>query len=171
MKGALWLRIQAAARHAAPVGMTLGFLLIGAAPLQLPLLHALIPSLPLIALFYWSLYRPELMPTVAVFVLGLLEDAMSGAPLGVHALTFMIVKWTVVAQRRFFAGKPFEVIWLGFSVVVLVFTGLSWMLTSAIHLALLDGSALLMQAVVTIGMMPVVWRLLIACHIGFLKRV
>ena len=75
------------------------------------------PALPLIAVFYWTLYRPDLMPPVAAFVIGLLQDILGGLPLGVSACVLVGVHAAVNTQRRFFIGKSFAVVWLGFALV------------------------------------------------------
>ncbi len=76
------------------------------------------PSFALMAVYYWGLYRPDLMPPIAVFLVGLFQDLMSGGPLGLWSLVYLAVYGVVVSQRLFFIGKAFLAIWIGFGVIL-----------------------------------------------------
>ncbi|OSM02192.1 rod shape-determining protein MreD [Magnetofaba australis] len=45
------------------------------------------PDLALLCLFYWRLYRPDLCGPLLAFLIGLLIDMVSGAPLGLNAFS------------------------------------------------------------------------------------
>lgn len=169
MKPGLWRRLDALSRDLTPVALTLVLLLISALPLGAPVINLLMPSLPLIAVFYWVLYRPDLMPAGAAFGIGLLDDGLGGTPIGVGALVLTLVHAAVTAQRRFFAGKSFGIVWLGFAVVAALAFFLSWLLVCAYHGTRVNGTGAVLQAVVTIGCLPLVWRLLVRCHLAVLR--
>ncbi len=169
MKAGLWRRLDALSRDLAPVALTVVLLLLCTLPLRVPAFNVLIPSLPLIAVFYWVLYRPDLMPAGAAFAIGLVEDGLSGTPIGVSAMVLTCVHAGVTVQRRFFAGKSFAIVWLGFAVVATLAFFLAWLLVCAYYGMRVNASGVILQAVVTIGCLPLVWRLLVRCHLAILR--
>ena len=82
MKSSIWRKLDVIARQLVPCALTFAMLLVGVVPLHVTAFQAIAPSLPLIAVFYWTLYRPDLMPAVAVFAIGLLQDILFGLPIG-----------------------------------------------------------------------------------------
>ena len=78
------------------------------------------PLLALMPVYFWSLVRPDLMPPWAAFVLGLLQDLLSGMPPGVWAASFIAAYALVDRQRDSFAGLSGWAAVLGFGVVAFV---------------------------------------------------
>ena len=128
--GALY-RAGRALRGLAPFASILLLVFIGALPFPVPGLSPVMPALTVIAVYYWSIYRPDLLPLVATFFIGLVQDAIQGTPLGMSALVLLLVQGTVVSQRRFFRGKTFLVEWWGFMLVAPVAALIGWLLISA----------------------------------------
>lgn len=86
-------------------------------------------SLLLIGLYFWTVYRPPLLPYPLVFLAGLILDFLSGGLVGLYALCFMIMTMIVRGQRRFLLGQSWPVVWAGFCVaatVVIVFQFLAY---------------------------------------------
>jgi rod shape-determining protein MreD len=50
----------------------------------------IMPTWPLIAIFLWSGLRPYFMPPFVVFAIGLTQDLLTGAPMGVWALSYLV---------------------------------------------------------------------------------
>ena len=82
----------------------------------------------IMAIYYWSVFRPTLLPFWLVFIVGILVDLLSALPVGMTAFLFIIVRWLVVDQRRFLMGQPFIMMWSGFVVVLLIVALLEWLL-------------------------------------------
>ena len=59
----------------------------------------------LIGLYFWTIYRPNLLPYSIVFLLGIVMDVLSGGLLGLHAFCFMVLAIVVRGQRRFLLGQ------------------------------------------------------------------
>ncbi|MDX9861562.1 MAG: rod shape-determining protein MreD [Rhodospirillales bacterium] len=156
MKPSFWHRLDLWARRLTPVGLTLLLVVINIIPFHVPGFARVVPLFALIAVHHWAIYEPQLMPAYAVFVVGVLQDMLSGVPLGLNTLVFLVVYGAVVWQRRFFVGKSFFITWLGFAVVGAAAMALSWALMSAFHLALVDPRALAYQYLLTIGFFPLV---------------
>jgi len=76
----------------------------------------------LVGIYFWSIYRPALLPYPLVFGAGLALDFLSGGLVGLYALCFMIMVIIVKGQRRFLLGQSWPVIWAGFCVAVVVVT-------------------------------------------------
>ena len=49
---------------------------------------------------YWCLAQPDRVGVTAAFVLGVLQDALTGAPLGQHALALAVVAAAVLAEHQ-----------------------------------------------------------------------
>jgi rod shape-determining protein MreD len=171
MSHSILQRMDAFSRQLVPCASTMALAIIGVVPLHIPRFDSVAPSLSLIAVFYWTLYRPELMPVWAVFVLGIVQDALAGLPLGVGACTLTVAHAIVVAQRRFLIGKSFAVVWLSLALVVLATVALGWALVCAYYGVILASPAIFFQAVVTIGVYPIVSRLLSGFQIALLRQV
>ncbi len=90
--------------------------------------YLLMPSLAIIAIYFWSLLRADLAPYWLLFICGLVSDAMMATPLGVQALLFMLLK--VAAQyisNRFDRGSIW-VYWMGFAALSLAYWLAYWLL-------------------------------------------
>lgn len=167
----LWSKLDLAARNAAPAAVTLFVLLLAVMPLRIPHYGPIAPHLPLISIYYWAIHRPDLMPFSVVFGIGLLQDVLTGAPLGAHPLIFLVFSWMVFGQRRILMGKPFYVLWCGFAMAALVAAGLEWL---AFGLALarpMPVPPVLFRALTTTALFPPLAWLLIQVHRGFLRQV
>src|SRR3546814_12062803 len=78
MKATIWNKLDLTARRLTPFLSTVVLVIVGLMPMHIPGYSAVSPSLTLIAVYYWALHRPDLMPAVAVFAVGLLQDVLAG---------------------------------------------------------------------------------------------
>lgn len=169
MKPAFWHRLDSASRQITPVGLTIVLLIVGLVPMQVPGLSQLVPQLPLMAVYHWSVFQPRLMPAWAVFAIGTVQDLLAGGPLGVQALVLLAVYGVVRFQQRFFVGKSFTVLWLGFALIAFGAAALSWILVSVLNAQVVGPRAAAFQYFLTVGLFPLVaWALLRWQH-AFLK--
>lgn len=170
MKPSLWHRMDVLARHLTPFGLTLILLVVGIIPWHVPGLARVVPLLPLMAVYHWAVFRPQLMPSYAVFLVGLLHDTLTGTPIGVHAMVYLVVYGLVLSQRRFLVGKSFAIIWLGFTLVAGGAAVLSWILVSAYNVTLVEPRAVLFQYLVTLGVYPLLAWLFMRWQQTFLRQ-
>jgi rod shape-determining protein MreD len=147
-------RLDSWARAAAPLALTLLMVLINVIPLRLPDYAELAPGLVLMAVFYWTVHRPDLMQPWAVFLAGILDDILSGTPLGVNALILLFTHWAIVAQHKVFRGKSFGLIWCAFALVAAGAKLLLAILALFVGYGLIDPLALFVQYVLTVAMYP-----------------
>lgn len=80
--------------------------------------------------FYWVLYRPNHMPYWFIFLIGFLYDVVAGVPLGLHALTNMLVRKWIYSVRGKYIKAPFASVWLEFVVVISLVVGIHWLIMS-----------------------------------------
>lgn len=122
----VWQKLDTRARNILPFGLTVMVLLFGLTPTYLPGLAQITPLYTLVAVYFWAVYRPDLLGYGFGFVLGVLEDLLTGAPLGVGALTLLLTQWIVFNQHKFFHAKPFVITWFAFVIVAFGAALLKW---------------------------------------------
>jgi len=157
-------------RHLVPGGLTLFILLISLVPTRIPGYGGIAPLLTLISVYYWSIYRPDLLPAIAAFLLGLLLDIGGDTPMGVNALVFLLVHGLLSSQRRFFLGKPFLMTWWAFAVVAAVACWLSWVLVSLLGGHWIESRPVLFTYLMTLAFYPVLGWFLIRAQLTFLRE-
>ena len=132
MKITVWHRLDFFARNLTPILITVIFVLISVTPTRLPGATYIMPALAPMAVYYWSLHRADLLPATAVFAIGLLQDVLSGAPMGLNTVVLLAIFGVCVTQRQFFYGKSFLVVWFGFISINAAALVLSWLLVLAV---------------------------------------
>lgn len=152
---ASWNNLDSAARNVTPFLMALALVVIGQLPFSLPGHASVTPYFVLMAIYYWELHRPDLLPVLAVFPIGLLQDALEGEPLGVNAFVLVMVSWIVISQQRFFKGKPFLVVWWGFALVALLAAIARWGLISVLFGVAVSPWAIAFELILTVALYPV----------------
>ena len=80
-----------ALRGLTPLVLTLMLALLTVVPLRIPDFAPVTPALTVIAIYYWGIYRPDLMPIVATFAIGMFQDIIAGTPLGLTSLVLLTV--------------------------------------------------------------------------------
>ncbi|MHA6287109.1 rod shape-determining protein MreD [Maricaulis sp. CAU 1757] len=68
----------------------LAALILQATPTRLVDGITVMPTWPLMVIFLWSGLRPRFMPPIVVFAIGLTQDLLTGAPMGVWALSYLV---------------------------------------------------------------------------------
>ncbi len=154
MRNTLLQRLDMMTRATTPVLITLFLVVLAQIPLHIPGFSEVAPILPLMAVYHWTLYRPDLLPVVAVFFTGLLHDALSGMPFGLSAAVFVLVHLAVLSQQTFFQGRSFLIVWLGFALVAAGAVVLTWLLNALFFAAIAPVQAVFVQYAVTVGVFP-----------------
>ncbi len=150
----LWQRLDLIARSVLPMAITLLLVVISALPMHVPSFGTVSPVFALIAVYYWPIFRPDLMPSLAVFAAGLLQDILSDTPLGVFALVFLLVRMFIVSQRRFFVDNSFVAMWLGFMLVTAGSLATIWLIVSLFNVAFISSTAVAVQFFLTLFLFP-----------------
>ena len=169
MNDVFWQKITDLAKSFLPFLLTLSIIFLSALPLRIPDFVHVSPSLGLIPIYHWAIYRSNLLPFYSIFLLGLLQDLLIGTPLGLYTLIFLTMYGISLTQRRFFAGKAFHVYWFGFSAAALVIIILGWALASIWAETLLNFEGDLVQYVVLVGVFPIIASILLRLQQEFLQ--
>lgn len=106
------------------------------------------PALDLIALYYWTMARPNRLPMWLLFILGLVVDSLSNTPLGIHAALYLAgfgLARFVRARLEAFSLLP---MWGIFSLWLLLLQLAEWML-----------AGWQLQALPPAGLLPLQWLL------------
>lgn len=157
----IWQRLDGGARLIVPFATTVLFTLLGVVALPLPHFGAIAPPLGLIALYYWTIHRPDLFGPGMAFLVGLLNDAVHGLPLGLSALLYVGAHQLVLQLRRFFAGHSFFMMWSGFSLTVIIVIISEWIALMFFSMQAVPFFPVFMQSVLAIIFFPLPCWLLI----------
>ncbi len=141
-------------KAAAPTMLGVLGVLILAAPIRLFEGFAPTPILPLVIVFFWSVYGPDYLPPLSVFVIGLLQDLLTGGPLGLWPAVYLVTQYIVMSQRAYFLGREQKVVWLGFALASIGAGLILWLVMSLLSGALLPVRHLMSQLAVTVLIYP-----------------
>ncbi len=151
-------------RFLVPLSLLAVLFLLSVTALSIPYAGSVRPALVLIAVYYWSIFRPTLMPPFLCFLIGLLLDIVSGLPMGVNAIVFTLVQWIVRDQRKFLMAQAYMTTWAVFILVAMGAIFLQWGLYGLVRLQWSPVTPVLVSAGVTILLFPVVTFFLILSH-------
>lgn len=124
-------------------------------PLRIPGYAALTPAFTLMAVYHWTIYRPDLLPAVALFAIGLAEDILTGGPVGVTSLLLLLARAGVMNYRRYFVNRGFSFVWAGFTFLAGCGMLAMWGLHCLLAMSFLDFRSTLFRTVLTIASFPV----------------
>ena len=143
-----------------PIATTILAALLSIEPLHLDGYAALTPAFTLMATYHWTIYRPDLLPASLLFLIGMIQDLLSGGLLGVTAVTLLLARAIVVPHRHYLVDRPFPFIWAGFTLLTGAAMLFSWTLHSLLAAELLELRGPVVRAMLTISVFPIVSFLL-----------
>ncbi len=114
------------------------------------------PAFPLIPVFFWATYRPQLLPIPVVFVFGLVQDLLSSGPLGLWAIVFLITYAITLWQSEQIANQRFRIQWLGFAAACSVGLVAGWFFASVYASQFLGPLPIVVQAGTTVILFSIV---------------
>ena len=169
MKQSAWHRLDQLARGLTPFAITLLLVIVSLVPIRLPGLSPITPWVSLMAVYFWTLHRPDLLPLGAVFLLGLFADLVGGGPLGVTSLALMAAQAVARAQRRHILPHPFIVQWVIFGLTAALAEALLTLLHVLAYTQAVDPDPALFQAFMTVACYPPVAWLFVQAQRAFLR--
>ena len=170
MNPTLWQRIDVLARRFVPIGLTLVLIVFAQTPTHLPGLAHATPMYDLAAVYFWSIYRPDLMGYGAGFGLGLLEDLLTGTPLGAGTLVLLACQYVVFHQQKFFNAKPFGVMWAAFAVLAVGAGLLKWIVVGLVAGGFTRFGDMLTSVLITVAIYPIIAWLLAKAQMKLLVQ-
>lgn len=159
-----WQRLDTLARHMVPALTGLVAVLVMAVPAQTPALTLIAPWLSLAVVYYWIVYRPDLMNAVVVFGIAVIQDLLLGPWPGLNSLVFLAVYGIVLLQRRLILRGGFPMLWFSFAWVGLGAEVGAWLAMSLLNLQAMPVTAPLFRVGMTVAVFPVVAWVLMRIH-------
>jgi rod shape-determining protein MreD len=117
------------------------------------------PTLGLCAFLYWLWKNPKRLPLLAVFLLGLILDTLSGTLLGLQALLLVLLRLRRNFLPDILPARSFMNRWGRAGMIITVYHFILWLCSGALQDSIVY---CVMQTVLTILVLPSVWRLLLA---------
>jgi rod shape-determining protein MreD len=123
-------------------------------PLPVPGYAALTPAFALMAVYHWSVYRPDLLPSSGLFAIGFAQDLVTGATIPAGALVLLLARAAMLRYRRHFVGRPFPFVWAGFAALAAASMLGLWALHCVLQLALFDLRTAIIRGALTVALFP-----------------
>lgn len=92
--------------------------------------HDIFPHMAILLCCFWSMHYPHAWPLWFVFILGLLQDVLSGTALGAQALLLMFACTMLVRQARRMNRQNFRMVWTEVMVVSAIYMSVLWLVMS-----------------------------------------
>lgn len=143
------------------------FLILNVVSLSLPHAGDLKPFFLLIAIYYWGIYRPTVMPIVYTFILSLVLDLLGNLHLGTMGLILVSLQILVRRSRVFLVGQSYTMVWLGFAILSFIYAVALWFILSISNFLIFPMESLieaLIAACLTIVVYPIASLLLQSVH-------
>lgn len=119
----------------------------------------------LMAVYYWSLYRPTLLPPFLVFAAGLAFDLISGTPyVGLTALLLLLCRFAIVDQRRFLMAQGFMIVWLAFICIDMIYFAAQWLIFSIFETRLMPIENFMPSFILGLILFPLIYFILFLTH-------
>ena len=138
-----------------PVATTLLAMLLSIEPLRTRGYAEVTPAFALMAAYHWTIYRPDLMPALALFTIGVLQDLLCGGLPGETAFLLLLCRAILLAGGHHFVNRPFPFLWAGFALLSGSGMLFLWTLHSLLAGEMLDFRSKVFCAVLTISLFPV----------------
>ena len=120
-----------------PIATIVAAAVLALLPLRVPGYAALTPSFALMAVYHWSVYRPDLLPASGLFAIGFAQDLLTARPVPA-ARCCCCSRAPRCCAIAAFRRPPFPFVWAGFAALaVAAMLGL-WALHCVMQLALFD---------------------------------
>jgi len=142
-----------------PAALTLLLLLLCTIPKHLWGISAIMPILPLTSIFYWGRIKSTEIPFWFAFVIGLLMDSVSGMPLGISALLYMVFLVALHSRSKHLQNQGFMFIWWYFAVLLAIFCTLQFIIMSLYDDQIFSFVPAFLQWLITAGLYPLLHKL------------
>lgn len=109
------LKLQKLCLNFIPTFTALLSLFINIIPYKISNASILMPDFFYMVIYYWTVYRPQLLPCAAILFLSLLKDIIEYNTLGISSLSALFFQLIILSQRKFLFNRAFIVVWLGFA--------------------------------------------------------
>jgi len=146
MSQAVWIGV--------PVALSLLCILLGLVPVGVGTGGTIAPIFTLAVVFFFAIHRPEFFPPWAVFFVGLLQDVVSGGPVGLYTVVLLAAYGLTHSQRLFLVGRGFSTLWSAFIAICAISAFICWFGASVHYGQAVNPVPLLWQAGITALVYP-----------------
>jgi len=112
------------------------------------------PIFPMVPAFAWAVIRPSMLAPLGVLVMGLFLDVVWGAPLGLWALSLLLVYGAALVGRSMMAGQSLPVMWAWYAAATGLAMGAAFLFTMVDAHATANPIAMAWQFLATIILFP-----------------
>ena len=148
-------RVNGGVARALPIATPILAALLTILPLHAPGYAVLTPAFVLMAVYHWTIYRPDLLAPVGVFAVGLAQDLLAGTMIGAGALVLLLARAAVLRFRRYFINRTFPVVWGGFALLAGAAMFGLWALHCLLQLTFFDLRGTVFRTVLSVAIFPV----------------
>lgn len=129
-----------------------------------------LPPFAMIAVVYWAVEHPRRLGLKSVFLFAVLQDVITGAPLGLSALVWLSLCALAAKARKDVREQGFIVLWVFAAVALLSAQILSWLLLSFYTQMLFPLSPVLLQWCLGVLFYPALHAMFLALEKRFHRR-
>lgn len=138
-----------------PLLFSILLILISYVPFDLPFSNNIRPAVGMVCVYYWMIHRPDIFNLLSVYILGLVDDTISSAPVGTNIFSLLVLYILLNNLARFFNAKPFIITWYGFAVLSFIAFFAKWLIVSIYYGQFLPLAAAFFSYLVSIAAYPV----------------
>lgn len=146
----LWLSLL-------PGLLTFFLMILGIAPKFIGDIGLAMPLLFLLPIFHWAQTQSRDMPYWVVFALGIVLDALSGVPLGLHALGLLFFLILVHSQRKYIHKEGFIIKWAYLAGLLAIILVGQWLVVTVFLSRAVNVGVLLLQWLFTVACYPALY--------------
>ncbi len=137
-----------------PLFVSVLWLMVSFIPLKSEISANARPMLGLMCVYFWTAYRSDLFSLMSIFILGLISDVLSVAPLGIHLFMYLIMYLSVTKISKYINDKTFEILWIGLALLLPVAMLAGWLLMSIYYANFLPLKSLLFSYLISVALYP-----------------
>ncbi|MCC2646587.1 MAG: rod shape-determining protein MreD [Rickettsiaceae bacterium] len=119
-------------------------------------LSSIFPAIEIVIIFYFSIYKPSILPLWLLFTYGIILDLVYGLAVGISVIPVIIISFLLRNQRQIFNRKEFKIVFLGFSLACILYLGLKYIIFSWYYSHFFDLKLVLIQGISTIFIYPII---------------
>jgi rod shape-determining protein MreD len=125
-----------------------------------------IQSLTYIAIFYWCVFRSDLVPISLLVSTGLIYDSLCSHFLGEEAFLYITLMSIVYMDRRFLLHRDFNYLWLNIVILIAVIGIGKWLLALKLGL-IFSVQQQLLDALIGVFSFPIYIRIVAPIYSKF----
>ncbi len=156
----LKLKTHEVGLHLIFYGILLILTILPLAGFRLGEIASVFPAIEITIIFYYSIYKPHILPLWLLFTYGIVFDLIYGLPIGISIIPMIITSYLLRSQRQIFYRKDFTIVFLGFVLACFLFLGLKLIVFSWYFSYLINYTQVLIQIIYTIFAYPILHYLL-----------